>query len=124
MRVLLVDDEEQLVSTLAERLQLRGIEASWVTSSLAALELVGTETFDLAILDVKLPKMNGLELKKRLQTLHPEMKFLFLTGHGSEDDFKRGAAEAGEDFYLVKPVQIESLLEKMNEVMQRQGGSQ
>jgi DNA-binding response OmpR family regulator len=124
MRVLLVDDEEQLVSTLAERLQLRGIEASWVTSSLAALELVGTETFDLAILDVKLPKMNGLELKKRLQTLHPEMKFLFLTGHGSEDDFKRGAAEAGEDFYLVKPVQIESLLEKMNEAMQRQGGSQ
>jgi len=111
MRVLLVDDEEQLVSTLAERLEIRGIEARWVTSSLAALELVETETFDLAILDVKLPKMNGLELKKRLQTLHPDMKFLFLTGHGSEDDFKRGAAEAGKDFYLVKPVQIDSLLE-------------
>ncbi|MBI5594129.1 MAG: response regulator [Deltaproteobacteria bacterium] len=122
MRVLLVDDEEQLVSTLAERLALRGIEARWVTSSMDALELVKTETFDLAILDVKLPKMNGLELKKRLQTLHPEMKFLFLTGHGSEDDFKIGAAEAGEDFYLVKPVKIESLLDKMNEAMQRQGG--
>ncbi len=123
MRVLLVDDEEQLVSTLAERLQIRGIDARWVTSSMAALELVETETFDLAILDVKLPKMNGLELKKRLQTLHPEMKFLFLTGHGSEDDFKIGAAEAGEDFYLVKPVKIESLLEKMHEAIQRQGES-
>jgi len=121
MRVLLVDDEEQLVSTLAERLQIRGIDARWVTSSMAALELVETETFDLAILDVKLPKMNGLELKKRLQTLHPEMKFLFLTGHGSEDDFKIGAAEAGEDFYLVKPVKIEFLLEKMQEAIQRQG---
>jgi len=123
MRVLLVDDEEQLVSTLAERLQIRGIDARWVTSSMAALELVETETFDLAILDVKLPKMNGLELKKRLQSLHPEMKFLFLTGHGSEDDFNIGAAEAGEDFYLVKPVKIEFLLEKMHEAIQRQGES-
>ena len=121
MRVLLVDDEEQLVSTLAERLQLRGIDARWVTSSMAALELVDTETFDLAILDVKMPKINGLELKKRLQSLHPEMKFIFMTGHGSEDDFKTGAAEAGKDFYLVKPVKIESLLEKMNEAIYRQG---
>ena len=120
MRVLLVDDEEQLVSTLAERLTLRGIQASWVTSGVAALELVETETFDLAILDVKIPKISGLELKKRLQALHPEMKFIFLTGHGSEDDFKIGAAEAGEDFYLVKPVKIESLLEKMNEALQQQ----
>ena len=124
MRVLLVDDEEQLVSTLAERLTLRGIQASWVTSGVAALELIETETFDLAILDVKIPKISGLELKKRLQTLHPEMKFIFLTGHGSEDDFKIGAAEAGEDFYLVKPVKIESLLEKMNEAMLQQGESQ
>jgi DNA-binding response OmpR family regulator len=123
MRVLLVDDEEQLVSTLAERLELRGIDARWVTSSMAALELVDTETFDLAVLDVKMPKINGLELKKRLHALHPEMKFIFMTGHGSEDDFKTGAAEAGEDFYLVKPVKIESLLEKMNEAIQRQGES-
>jgi DNA-binding response OmpR family regulator len=124
MRVLLVDDEEQLVSTLAERLIIRGFEARWVTSSMAALELVKTEVFDLAILDVKIPKINGLELKKRLHVLQPEMKFLFLTGHGSEDDFRIGASEAGEDFYLVKPVQIESLLDKMNEAMQRQGEAQ
>jgi len=124
MRVLLVDDEEQLVSTLAERLTLRGIQASWVTSGVAALELVETETFDLAILDVKIPKISGLELKKRLQTMHPEMKFIFLTGQGSEDDFKIGVAEAGEDFYLVKPVKIESLLEKMNEAMLQQGEGQ
>ncbi len=121
MRVLLVDDEEQLVSTLAERLAFRGIQANWVTSSTAALELIETESFDLAILDVKMPKISGLELKKRLQVLRPAMKFIFLTGHGSEDDFNIGTAEAGKDFYLVKPVKIESLLEKMNEVMQQQG---
>jgi len=121
MRVLLVDDEEQLVSTLAERLAFRGIQANWVTSSTAALELIETESFDLAILDVKMPKISGLELKKRLQVLRPAMRFIFLTGHGSEDDFNIGTAEAGKDFYLVKPVKIESLLEKMNEVMQQQG---
>jgi len=88
---------------------------------MAALELVETETFDLAILDVKIPKISGIELKKRIQVLHPAMKFIFMTGHSSEDDFKTGAAEAGKDFYLVKPVKIESLLEKMNEVMQQQG---
>lgn len=122
MRVLLVDDEEQLVSTLAERLELRGIEAEWVTSSAAALERVQSEPFDLAVLDVKIPKISGLELKKRLQVIDPKMKFIFMTGHGSEDDFKIGAAEAGKDFYLVKPVKIESLLEKMNEVMQQGDG--
>jgi len=122
MRVLLVDDEEQLVSTLAERLAFRGIQANWATSSTAALELIETESFDLAILDVKMPKISGLELKKRLHVLRPAMKFIFLTGHGSEDDFNIGTAEAGKDFYLVKPVKIESLLEKMNEVMQQGDG--
>ncbi len=121
MRVLLVDDEEQLVSTLAERLALRGIDAVWATSGTAALELAQSETFDLAVLDVKIPKISGLELKKRLQSLYPHMKFIFMTGHGSEDDFKIGAAEAGKDFYLVKPVKIESLIEKMNEVVQQKG---
>lgn len=124
MRVLLVDDEEQLVSTLAERLTLRGIEAEWVTSSTAALERVQSEKFDLAVLDVKIPKISGLELKKRLQVIDPKMKFIFMTGHGSEDDFKIGTAEAGKDFYLVKPVKIEDLIEKMNEVMKHRGDGQ
>ncbi len=65
MRVLLVDDEEQLVSTLAERLAFRGIHANWVTSSTAALELIETDSFDLAILDVKMPKISGLGWTRR-----------------------------------------------------------
>ncbi len=123
MRVLLVDDEEQLVSTLAERLELRGIHTAWTTGGEEALERVKTETFDLAVLDVKMPKISGIELKKKLQVLHPAMKFIFLTGHGSEEDFTAGAAEAGSDFYLIKPVRIEALLEKMNEVMRHPGKS-
>ncbi|VBB41487.1 Response regulator receiver protein [uncultured Desulfatiglans sp.] len=121
MRVLLVDDEEELVSTLAERLNMRGIEADWATKVEDAISLVGETSYDIAVLDIKLPKMSGLQLKKKLEDLRPKMKFIFMTGHGSEADFRTGAAEAGEAFYLVKPVGIEILVEKMQEVMQSEG---
>ncbi len=123
MRVLLVDDETELVETLAERLAFRGVEADWVGGAADALERVKTKAFDLAVLDVKMPKIGGIELKKRLQALYPAMKFIFLTGHGSEEDFTAGAAEAGSNFYLIKPVKIEALMKKMNEVMQHSGES-
>ena len=124
MRVLLVDDEEELVSTLAERLTLRGIEAQWVTSAEEALSMVREIHYDLAVLDVKLPKISGLKLKTRMEEIVPAMKFIFLTGHGSEEDFKAGAAEAGADCYLVKPVNIDTLIRKMKEVIETEGGVQ
>ncbi len=117
MRILLVDDEEELVTTIAERLYFRGIDADWASSAEDALKLVETTTYDIALLDVKMPRVSGLELKKRLQENYPDMKFIFLTGHGSEDDFQAGMAETGAAYYLVKPVKIETLIEKMNEII-------
>jgi DNA-binding response OmpR family regulator len=122
MRVLLVDDERELVSTLAERLSLRGIEADWATNAEDALHWVEKETYDVAVLDVKIPGISGLKLKKKLQEKCPAMKFIFMTGHGSEDDFRAGSAEAGAGYYLVKPVNIESLIAKMKEVVKSEGG--
>jgi DNA-binding response OmpR family regulator len=122
IRVLLVDDEEELVSTLAERLSLRGIEAVWVTNAEDALRRVTGSHYDLAILDVKLPKISGFKLKTKLEEIDPGMKFIFLTGHGSEDDFKTGAAEAGAAYYLVKPVSIDALIQKMKEVVESERG--
>jgi len=119
MRVLLVDDEEELVSTLAERLAMRGIEASWVTDYRGALAQVEQEKFDIALLDVRLPEMNGLELKRLLAERCPAMKFIFLTGHGSEEDFRACSAESGKEYYLIKPVQIEVLVAKLNEIFQQ-----
>lgn len=113
MNVLLVDDEDQLVSTLAERLQLRGIQASWVTRAEDAILLVKAREFDVAVLDVKLPKIGGIELKRKLQAIRPNMKFLFMTGHGSREDYDAGSREAGEGNYLVKPVKIEELLDHL-----------
>ena len=121
MRVLLVDEEEELVSTLAERLAMRGITTSWVTDYQSALDIVERETFDIALLDVRLPEMNGLDLKRLLAAKCPAMKFIFLTGHGSEEDFNACSAESGKEFYLIKPVQIEVLMAKLNEIFQQQG---
>jgi len=117
MRVLLVDDEEEFVSTLAERLVIRGIDVDWVTSGFDAMNKVESNPFDLAVLDLKLPKMGGLDLKEKLQAKCPKMKFIFLTGYGSERDFEAVSAQVGEDFYLVKPVDIHVLIEKMKAIL-------
>ena len=117
MRVLLVDDEEELVSALAERLSLRGIDAEWASTCQDALRRVESQTFDIAVLDVKMPKMSGLELKKKLQEKCPAMKFIFVTGHGSEDYFQEALRQSGAAYYLVTPLHIEALIEKMHEAV-------
>jgi DNA-binding response OmpR family regulator len=117
MRVLLVDDEAELVEALAERLSLRGIDADWAVTCKDALGKLDTKKYDVAVLDVKMPKLSGIVLKKEMEKKAPGMGFIFLTGHGSEADFRAGTAEAGADYYLVKPVGIDELLKKMKEVV-------
>lgn len=117
MRVLLVDDEREFVTTLAERLSLRGVEADWADSGEGALKLAEVNQYDVAVLDVKMPRIGGFKIKKLLQKKRPDMKYIFLTGHGSEEDYKEGLSEAGIDFYLIKPVNIERLIEKMREAV-------
>ena len=121
MNVLLVDDEEELVSTLAERLSFRGIDVDFATTAESAIRLAEIKSYDIAVLDVKMPKKGGFEIKKILGEKQPAMKFLFMTGHGSEKDYQIGTAETGEEFYLVKPVKIEVLIEKMNGALEKQG---
>jgi len=122
MRVLLVDDESDLTSALAERLDMRGIDADWVSTGQEALARAAAGHYDLAVLDLKMPKIGGLELKARMQALYPHMKFIFLTGYGSEKDFEAVAGESGEKCYLVKPVEIEDLIRLMNDLIKKSGG--
>lgn len=116
MKILLVDDEKELVSTLAERLSLRDIEADWVTTGEAAIKSAESKIYDIAVLDIKMPKIGGIELKKKLEEKNPGLKYIFITGHGSEDDFKAASCEKGAEYYLVKPVNIDDLIIKMKEV--------
>lgn len=119
MRILLVDDEQELVETLAERLKIREIEAFWATTGDAAMDFLEHENFDLAVLDVKLPGISGIDLQKKMKAKCPDLKFIFMTGHGSQDDYAAGSAQTGEDYYLLKPVNIDKLMDKMTKLMSR-----
>ena len=114
MNVLLVDDEEKFVSRLAERLTMRGVDTDWVTSGQAAIEKAVAKMYDIAILDVKMPLMGGLELKKRLEAVQPHLKFILVTGHGSGEDYEIGCREAF--CYIIKPFNIDFLMDRINEV--------
>ncbi len=113
MRVLLVDDEIEFVSALAERMAIRGIDVEWTDRPENAMERVQNECYDIAVLDIKMPRISGFDLKRALEARCPEMKFIFLTGHGSEEAFETGVTETGADYYLVKPIRFEELLEKI-----------
>lgn len=109
MKVLLVDDEKKFVSVLATRLRMRGFEADYAFTGHEALSMAAQEEYDVIVLDVKMPGIGGIELKVKLQEHNPDAKYIFLTGHGSADDFSIGSSEA--EFYLSKPLPIDDLIE-------------
>ena len=121
MRILLVDDEKEFVTTLAERLELRGFKADWATNSEDAFRHVEKERYDVAVLDVKMPRVGGFELKGLLKERCPKMKFIFLTGHGSEADYITGCSEGA--CYFLKPIDIQLLVSSIQEVMGKGGGA-
>ncbi len=113
MKVLLVDDERKFALMLAKRLELRGIQADVFFSGEKAIDTVEQgKCFDVAILDVKMPGIGGIELRQKLGDLDPQMKFVFLTGHGSKMDYTLGIHDA-ED-YLPKPLKIDALIETLD----------
>ncbi len=117
MELILVDDEKELVSTLAERLSLRGINADWMTSGEEALVKMEGTPYDLAVLDMKMPKMSGLELRAKMQEIQPQMKYIFMSGHGSVEDYNAASEKDGADCYLVKPVNIDLLIKKITDIL-------
>jgi len=115
--VLLVDDEQRFAQMLAKRLELRGIQTDVFFSGEKALKAVEAgKHFHVAILDVKMPGISGIELKRKLSQADPQMKFIFLTGHGSCTDYETGICEA-ED-YLTKPLKIDRLVQVINRLVE------
>ena len=110
--VLLVDDEEELVFTLAERLVYRGYDAEGVLSGAEAITRAEEKRFDVIVIDVKMPGMNGIEVMKKIRQKHPNTRVMLITGHGSIKDGEDGLAEGAVD-YLQKPVKLEDLIKKI-----------
>jgi len=115
---LLVDDEEELVETIAERLELRGIVAETVTNGEEALQRVLEKPFDVVLLDVKMPGLGGMEVLKLIRMQRPNTQVILITGHASVENGDRRLLEGAFDF-IVKPVDIEVLVDKMKEATQR-----
>jgi len=113
-RVLLVDDEEEFVSALSERLMLRGIEVESALNGEEALARLVEKEFEVVILDVMMPGLGGLEVLRQIKSTHPDTQVILLTGHGSTREGIEGMRLGAFD-YLIKPVDIEEMLEKMKE---------
>ena len=109
-KLLFVDDEEELVSAVVERLEIRGIDGVGVTSGDEALQLLQREHFDVVLLDVKMPGVNGLDVLRTITRTYPDTKVILMTGHGSAEDIELGL-RLGAAACLQKPVDLETLLE-------------
>jgi DNA-binding response OmpR family regulator len=114
LRVMLVDDEEEFVTTLSERLHLRGIEAQTATDGKSALTLIEKDPPKVVVLDVLMPGLGGMEVLQRIRAKNPDIQVILLTGQGSSKDGIEGMRLGAFD-YLVKPLDIEELIKKMRE---------
>lgn len=112
MKVLLVDDEEELVSTLAERLDLRGIASDWAINGEEGLHLAMANDYDWIVLDMKMPGIGGLQTMQTIKRRRPETRFIIVTGHSSAQDREAGL-QAGATHYLLKPVEVDDLIALM-----------
>lgn len=109
VRILLVDDDRTLLEYLSKRLQQYGFSVRATFSGEEALEVVINEDFDVAVVDLKMPGMDGLETQRRLMEVLPELQCIVLTAYGSiESALKSGQLNAYD--YLFKPVEFESLV--------------
>lgn len=114
IKVLVVDNEKEFASTLAERMRLRNIEAESVYSGEDALDSVSRYMPDVMILDIQMPNMSGLDVLSQVKAIDPTIEVILLTGHGS---FEAGITgmELGAFDYIVKPVDLILLMEKIKE---------
>ena len=115
LKILFVDDEEELVSTLVERLEFRDINAVYELNGASAIERLRKEKFNIVILDLKLPGISGKETLRVINQEHARLPVILITGHLSateQHEVPKGAAD-----YLTKPINIDDLIEKINDVL-------
>jgi DNA-binding response OmpR family regulator len=121
-KVLLVDDEVEFVSTLAERLRLRGIETRTANDGEEAFRQIASDPPQVVVLDVMMPGMGGLKVLERIKADYPAMPVILLTGIGTTQDGVAGMRLGAFD-YLMKPLQIEDLIERIGDALKGSGGA-
>lgn len=117
LKLLLVDDEKDYLHVLANRLARRHIQVVKTYSGQEALQAVRNQDFDVAVIDLKMEDMDGIEVLRILKKMDPRLEVIMLTGHGSEEAAREGIALGAFD-YLTKPCELDELLAKIRAAYQ------
>ena len=111
-KVLLVDDEEDFVNSLSERLEMRDLESNVALNGKQALESMKADEPGVMVLDLKMPGMDGMEVLRRVREAYPNVQVIILTGHGTDKD-EEEAKKLGAFAYLQKPVEMDRLVDTL-----------
>ncbi len=122
MRILLVEDDPQIGSAIASALDDAGMAADWVTDGNAALASVDAGAFELILLDIGLPKKDGLSVLKSIRQKRNNIPVIIITARDAVEDRIAGL-DLGADDYLVKPFLVDELLARLRAVTRRHSGS-
>lgn len=122
--ILIVDDEGDFLETLMNRLRKRNIGTIGCASGEEAVRLAKEHKFDVVILDIKMPGgMDGIETLREIKRIRPETEVILLTGHASLETSVEGMKQGAYD-YLLKPIRLEDLLEKLVQALERKGSAE
>ncbi len=117
-RVLLVDDEEDFLTASSQALQRRGLEVDVAPNGVTALEMVDAKQYDVIVLDVKMPDIDGIEVFRIIRRKYPNLPVILLTGHSSIDDAFQTSKDGIAD-YLSKPIDMDDMVARIREVVVR-----
>jgi len=116
IRLLLVDDEVGYLEVLSKRLTRRSFEVTTASSGAEAIRALRAQDFDVAVVDLKMEDMDGIEVLKVLKRMVPALHVIILTGHGSERAAREGIAQGAFD-YLIKPIGLDPLIARIHAAM-------
>ncbi|AVI51812.1 DNA-binding response regulator [Pukyongia salina] len=117
-KILLVEDDEALGYVLSEYLKINSLTIQWSKTAAEAISILNKDSFDLAILDVTLPDVDGFTLAKQIKSKFPGLAFLFLTARSMKIDVLRGFAQGAVD-YIKKPIDEDELVARINAILSR-----
>lgn len=120
-RILFVEDEMDLGNVVKQYLELKGFEVTWVRHGKQAVDLIAAKiNYDLVILDIQLPDINGFEVAEQIKKLNRDLFFLFLTSRNEKKDRIYGLDMGAED-YIIKPFDIDELILRIKVILRRSG---
>jgi len=122
-KVLLIDDKVEFLKVLSERLRLRGYDVTAVGSGNEGLGAAGREPFDVIVLDLVMPVMDGVETLRRLRQMDPQAQIIVFSGYATSQEVDQAMALGAND-YLAKPADLDSLMQRINRAIAKKEAAQ